>query len=53
MKNQLNDELLDSILAQVKDKHELQDLQDRLFKRGVEVLLKAELDAVIKEKFNK
>ena len=45
MDNQLNDELLDSILAQVKDKHELQDLQDRLFKRGVEVLLKAELDA--------
>lgn len=45
MKNQSSDELLDSILAQVKDKHELQDLQDRLFKRGVEVLLKAELDA--------
>ncbi len=45
MKNQKVDELLDSILDQVDDKETLLDLQDKLFKRGVEALLKSELQA--------
>ena len=43
MKNQKIDELLDSILNQVDDKESLLDLQDKLFKRGVETLLNSEL----------
>lgn len=45
MKDKKIDELLDSILNQVKDKDSLIDLQDKLFKRGVETLLKSELKA--------
>ncbi len=45
MKNQKIDELLDSILNQVDDKESLLDLQDKLFKRGVETLLNSELKA--------
>ena len=45
MKNKKVDELLDSILDQVDDKETLLDLQDKLFKRGVEALLKSELKA--------
>ena len=45
MKNQKVDELLDSILEQIDDKESLLDLQDKLFKRGVETLLKSELKA--------
>ena len=45
MKDKKIDELLDSILNQVDDKDSLMDLQDKLFKRGVETLLKSELKA--------
>lgn len=45
MKDKKIDELLDSILNQVDDKDSLIDLQDKLFKRGVETLLKSELKA--------
>lgn len=45
MKEKKIDELLDSILNQVDDKDSLLDLQDKLFKRGVETLLKSELRA--------
>ena len=45
MKDKKIDELLDSILNQVDDKDSLLDLQDKLFKRGVETLLKSELKA--------
>ena len=45
MKNKEVVELLDSILEQVKDKESLLDIQDQLFKRGVETLLKSELKA--------
>ena len=40
MKDKKIDELLDSILNQVDDKDSLIDLQDKLFKRGVETLEK-------------
>lgn len=45
MKEKKIDELLDSILNQVDDKDSLLELQDKLFKRGVETLLKSELKA--------
>ncbi|HTN69346.1 MAG TPA: IS256 family transposase [Dysgonamonadaceae bacterium] len=45
MKNQKVVDLLDSILDQVDDKETLLDIQDQLFKRGVETLLKSELKA--------
>jgi putative transposase len=45
MKDKKTDELLDSVLKQVDDKDSLLDLQDKLFKRGVETLLKSELKA--------
>ena len=45
MKNKEVVELLDSILEQVEDKESLLDIQDQLFKRGVETLLKSELKA--------
>lgn len=45
MKDKKIDELLDSVLKQVDDKDSLLDLQDKLFKRGVETLLKSELKA--------
>ena len=45
MKNQKVDELLDSILDQVDDKSSLMEIQDKLFKRGVEALLNSELEA--------
>lgn len=38
-------ELLDSILEQVDNKETLLDIQDQLFKRGVETLLQSELKA--------
>ena len=44
MKDKKIDELLDSILNQVDDKDSLIDLQDKLFKRGVETLLKSEMN---------
>lgn len=37
-------ELLESLLSEVKDKETLLKLQDKLFKRGVESLLAAEMD---------
>ena len=43
MKNQKVIELLDYILEQVEDNESLLDIQDQLFKRGVETLLKSEL----------
>ncbi len=46
MKNQKIDDLLDSILNQVDDKESLLDLQDKLFKRGVETLLNSGLQKV-------
>ena len=45
MKGKKIDELLESVLKQVDDKDSLLDLQDKLFKRGVETLLKSELKA--------
>jgi len=45
MDNQKVVDLLDLILDQVDDKDSLLDIQDQLFKRGVETLLKAELKA--------
>ncbi len=43
MKHKKVDELLDSILDQVDDKSALLEVQDKLFKRGVEALLNSEL----------
>ena len=45
MDNQKVVDLLDLILDQVDDKDSLLDIQDQLFKRGVETLLKSELKA--------
>ena len=45
MKNKKAIELLDLILDQVDDKETLLDIQDQLFKRGVETLLQSELKA--------
>lgn len=45
MKNQKVDKLLDSILDQVDNKGSLMEIQDKLFKRGVEALLNSELEA--------
>ncbi len=39
MKHEKVVELLDSILEQVDNKETLLDIQDKLFKRGVEILL--------------
>ena len=45
MKTKKVDELLEIILNKVDDKESLLDIQDKLFKRGVETLLKSELEA--------
>ena len=54
MNNQKVVYLLDLILDQVDDKESLLDIQDQLFKRGVETLLKSELiiDAVVKDEIH-
>lgn len=38
-------ELLDSLVSQIKNKQEFDELQDQLFKRGIQSLLNAELTA--------
>lgn len=45
MKNKKVDQLLDSLLEEIDDKTKLLEVQDQLFKRGVETLLKSELEA--------
>ena len=44
MMNQKIDDLLDKLLEEIDGKESLNQLQDELFKRGVETLLKSELD---------
>lgn len=44
MMNQKVDDLLDKLLEEIDGKESLNQLQDELFKRGVETLLKSELD---------
>ena len=39
------EQLLEALLNEVKDKSSLDMVSDQLFKRGVQALLKAELDA--------
>jgi transposase-like protein len=43
--NDKTDQLLNSLLDEIKDKASLDQLSDQLFKRGVQSLLKAEMDA--------
>jgi transposase-like protein len=43
--NNKTDELLETLLKEVKDKASLDQLNDELFKRGVQALLKAEMEA--------